>query len=548
MSTLSRPQRKTTYVVSKEESNWLLNEQRKLYARAFENTDHVFRKLWGLCTDLRNLRAALSQVSRNKGARTAGIDGITVRMILESGVEKFLQELRAELRSKAFRPSPVRRIMIPKPGKPGKFRPLGIPTVKDRVVQSALRNIMEPIFEADFYPTSYGFRPGRSVHGAMEHLRKCLNSKEIKKATTKEIPRLTYQVAIEGDIKGCFDNISHHGLMNRIRRRIDDNKINRLILSFLKAGIVSEAQFMRTETGTPQGGILSPLLANIALSIIEERYTRYVWPRQNRDGSILTDSKSIKKRAIKARTYDKSVGKPIFFPVRYADDFIILVYAPSGPKQSERAVELARQEKTELAKMLTEEMGLELSASKTKVTPVTTPLRFLGFTLRVQYNPKSRWISKIVIPKSKSNKVRQAIKDVFSSNTLNKSLRNRLTKLNLILRGWGYSYRHAWKAKSVFKSIDNYVWHTILGWLKKKHSGKGVKYLHALYKKYIPGSRGTLWSDRGVTPFRLASIPVYRFRLGWTKPPKYVSTFAESPVHNERCTPGLEEGASETAR
>ena len=137
-------------------------------------------------------------------------------------------------------------------------------------------------------------------------------------------------------IKGCFDNISHHGLMKRIRKRIDENKINRLILSFLKAGIVSESKFTRTVMGTPQGGILSPLLANIALSIIEERYTRYVWPRQSRDGSVLTDPKLIKKRAIKARTYDKSVGKPVCFPVRYADDFIILVYAPSGPKQKRK--------------------------------------------------------------------------------------------------------------------------------------------------------------------------------------------------------------------
>jgi len=398
MSTRAQPRKKTTYVVSKQDSAWLLNEQRKLYARAFENTDFVFRKLWGLVTDLRNLRSALSQVSRNKGARTAGIDGITVRMILESGPEEFLQELRAELRSKAFRPSPVRRIMIPKPGKPGKFRPLGIPTVKDRVVQSALKNILEPIFEAEFYPTSYGFRPGRNVHGALEHLRKCLTSKVIRKATTKETPRLTYQVAIEGDIKGCFDNISHHGLMNRIRRRIGDNKINRLVLAFLKAGLISEMQFKRTEAGTPQGGILSPLLANIALGIIEERFTRYVWPRQNPDGSVLTDPTSIKKRAIKTRAYDKSVGKPVCFPVRYADDFIILVYAPDGPGQKDRAVELAEQEKTELAKLLKEEMGLELSESKTKITPVTSPMSFLGFNIRVQYNPRSRWISKVVIP------------------------------------------------------------------------------------------------------------------------------------------------------
>jgi RNA-directed DNA polymerase len=345
-----------------------------------------------------------------------------------------------------------------------------------------------------------------------------------------------------------FDNISHHGLMNRIRRRIGENKINRLILAFLKAGHMSELQFNRTEAGTPQGGILSPLLANIALGIIEERYTRHVWPRQNPDGTVLTDPTSIKKRAIKARTYDKSVGKTVCFPVRYADDFIILVHVPEGPNQKVRAIKAAEQEKTELARLLRNEMGLELSESKTKITPVTSPMSFLGFTIRVQYNPKSRWISKLVIPKSKSHKIRQAIKDIFKSNTLSKSLQNRLTKLNLLLRGWGYSYRHAWKAKRVFNSIDNYIWHTIFGWLKKKHNGKGTKYLHRLYKKRIPGRKATVWTQGGVSPFRLSSIQVFRFKHGWIIPPKYALTFAESPVHIERCTPGSEEGAPETAR
>jgi hypothetical protein len=208
----------------------------------------------------------------------------------------------------------------------------------------------------------------------------------------------------------------------------------------------------------------------------------------------------------------------------------------------------AEQEKAELAKLLRKEMGLELSESKTKITPVTSPMSFLGFTIRVQYNPKSRWISKLVIPRSKSHKIRQAIKDIFKSNTLSKSLQNRLTKPNLILRGWGYSYRHAWKAKRVFNSIDNYIWHTISGWLRKKHKGKGTNYLHRLYKKRIPGRKASVWTEGGITPFRLFSIPVFRFRHGWIKPPKYALTFTESPVHSERCTPGSEEGAPETAR
>lgn len=277
MSTASLPQGKAMYVAPQSDKDWLLSEQRKLYTRSMEEPDYVFRKLWGLITDLRCLRIAVARVAANKGHRTAGVDGITVRKILVHGVDAFVAQLRAELRSGTYRPKPVRRVLIPKPGQPGKFRPLGIPTVKDRVAQAALKIILEPIFEADFYPTSYGFRPGRSVHLALEHLRVLLRP---RKAGPEGKHRLTYQWAVEGDIKGCFDNIDHHGLMLRFRRRVGDPKVNRLVVAFLKSGIVAEGNFLRSETGTPQGGVLSPLLANVALSVIDERYERVVWPRR----------------------------------------------------------------------------------------------------------------------------------------------------------------------------------------------------------------------------------------------------------------------------
>ena len=197
MGTPSRPPGKAMYVAPRPDWDWLRIEQRKLYARSEQHVDYVFRKLWGLITDPRNLRMALARVAGNRGRRTAGVDGITLGHVTKR-VEDFIADLRAELRSGAYRPSPVRRVLIPKIGAPGKFRPLGIPTVKDRVVQAAIKAILEPIFEADFYPVSYGFRPGKSVHGALEHLRVLLRPKAHKQG---QEPRLPYQWVVEGDIK-----------------------------------------------------------------------------------------------------------------------------------------------------------------------------------------------------------------------------------------------------------------------------------------------------------------------------------------------------------
>jgi len=161
-----------------------------------------------LITDPRNLRIATARVARNRGRRTAGVDGVTVRRALSNGIEVLVESTRAELRSGSYRPAAVRRVMIPKIGQPGKSRPLGIPTVKDRIVQAAVKNIIEPIFEADFLPSSHGFRPRKCAHGALEHLRSLLRPRESHLEGRKQ-RRLSYQWAIEGDIKGCLDASSY---------------------------------------------------------------------------------------------------------------------------------------------------------------------------------------------------------------------------------------------------------------------------------------------------------------------------------------------------
>lgn len=526
MGTAAEPQGKAMYVAPRTDWSWLLIEQKKLYRRSWEIPEYVFRKLWGLVTDLRNLRVSLARIARNKGRRTAGVDGVTVRKVLsEEGAEQYLVSLRAELRSGTYRPSPVRRVLIPKNGQPGKFRPLGIPTVKDRVVQAALKNILEPIFEADFFPTSYGFRSGRSPHGALEHLRLLLRPKVARTRDGAEL-RLPYQWAIEGDIKGCFDHISHHGLMVRFRQRIGDLKVCRLVLGFLKAGVLSEEHILRTDSGAPQGGVLSPLLSNIALSMIEERYERHVWPRHT--PSSLANPQAIRTRAVTMRRYDKRHGRPVFVPIRYADDFIILVAAPLGPDIDARARGIALQEKEELAEYLRGTMGLELSETKTLVTPVTSRLRFLGHHVCVRPHPgHRRMVSTSVIPRDRSQRLRHIIKDLFRRRTIGCSLADRLKKLNPLLRGWGYFYRHAWGAKKVFSKLDHYVWWTIFRWLRKKHPRTSMKKLFRKYARRMPGKRSTNWHAGDMTPYSLSSLPVERYQLGWARPPIFVS----EPAH-----------------
>jgi RNA-directed DNA polymerase len=549
-SRASKPQGKAMYVVSQSDKDWLLSEQRKLYARSWDNPDYVFHKLWGLVTDLRNLRIAFGRIASNRGRRSAGVDGQTVASILATqGADVVLEQIRGQLRSRAFRPQPVRRVLIPKPGQPGKFRPLGIATVTDRVVQAALKNILEPIFEADFFPSSFGFRPGKSAHAALEQLRKLLMPRKPRaKSVVEDTVRFPYQWAIEGDIKGCFDNIGHHALMERIRSRVVDAKVNALVVAFLKAGVMDQKHFFRPPAGSPQGSPLSPLLANIALAVIDERYETSTWPR--RSPFLLHEPRKIQLRAIHHRNQQRKRRKPttLMVPVRYADDFLVLVGASRGSRQNQRAHEAALAEKVALASILKDSLGLELSEHKTAVTPVTSPMRFLGHHVRVQRHPKWGWVSKTVVPKDKSKQFRHAIKQLVRAVPAQATLQTLLRKLNPMLRGWSAYYRHAWGAKRVFSCLDAYVWASIARWLKKKHRGVSMKHLVARHSWRLPGRRSRRWRDGNAMLFTMVSRRVQRYRHGWMKPPDFASTLMESPVHIERCTPGSGKGLRKPAR
>ena len=224
----------------------VLGIQIKLHHWATDDPDRRFDDLFNLVHDPAFLLVAWRRVKGNKGARTAGVDGRTALYVSSvRGEEGFLADLRAELKARTFRPLPVRERLIPKPG--GSKRRLGIPTVTDRVVQAALKLVLEPIFEADFQPCSYGFRPGRRAQDAIA---------EIHHLTSRPAG---YEWVVEGDITACFDEIDHTALIQRVRRRVVDKRVLALIKAFCKAGILTQdGATQDTLTGTPQGGILTP--------------------------------------------------------------------------------------------------------------------------------------------------------------------------------------------------------------------------------------------------------------------------------------------------
>jgi RNA-directed DNA polymerase len=230
----------------------VLGWQTKLHRWAVEDEEKRFGDLFNLLCDPATLLVAWERVKRNRGSKTAGVDGQTRWRIEQQGVEKVLGELRQSLRDRTYVPLPVREHQIPKRGS-GEVRSLGIPALRDRIVQMAAKLVLEPIMEADFQPCSYGFRPGRRAQDAIEQVRFFIN------------PHRSCEWVIEGDVQDCFGSIHHGLLMAELRRRVTDKRLLALVRQFLGAGIMTQqGSLTATPSGTPQGAILSPLLANVA--------------------------------------------------------------------------------------------------------------------------------------------------------------------------------------------------------------------------------------------------------------------------------------------
>jgi RNA-directed DNA polymerase len=428
--------------------------QKKLSQWATNEPTKKFVDLYSLLCNEVWLRVAHHKVNSNEGRETAGVDGETMSNF-NGNLDGNLEELRRLLKTRTFEPVPVRRQYILKAdGK--KKRPLGIPTIRDRIVQEALRTTLEPIWEADFSQRSYGFRPNRSTYDALSYLsnRLAANNGDI------------YQWVIEGDITSYFDTIPHRRLIKAVKKRVADGNIRDLLWQFLRAGVMYRGHLHETVIGTPQGGIVSPLLANIYLHeldrYMESNYLQFTnWQRVKR----------------------RRAGKGNYLYVRYADDFVVLC---NGTKAEAQTM------KEEIGGHLST-MGLTLSKEKTKITHITEGFQFLGYWIERSIGTKGEMVLKVLIPQSTMKKFLHKVREITAPHTTSDSVNAKILALNRFTKGWCQYYRCTSSTSQVFNKLNHELFWEMAHWLGKKFDLDMPKVMRRFRKKNTFGtSRSTM--------------------------------------------------------
>jgi RNA-directed DNA polymerase len=488
--------------------NDILKTQRSFARKGENHKEHRFEDLYHLICREDWLWTALQHVLSNKGARTPGIDGISKEDLkTEEQQTEFVDSLRADLKSGTYKPMPVKRQWIDKPGKDEK-RGLGVPTIRDRVVQELLRMLMEPIWESDFLDCSHGFRPGRRTMDCIYFFYQRVQRQS------------KYYIAIEGDIRKCFDRINHNILLKLVRRRIADPRIVKLVRLQLKAGLMDGALFHDTPEGTPQGGILSPLLANIYLHELDLWWWR-------KFGSLSHGEKW--KRRVNMQ------GNAIL--VRYADDFVILW---NGTQQNAFAL------RDELKQFLWDELHLELSEEKTKVTYLTDGIDFLGFHIQLMFPRDNKPWLRVSPTQANLKRFKAKIKSQTKRGTTFATVEMRFKSLNRLIRGWGNYYRHV-SFKADARELDFWVNQRVLIWLKNKYQSKGVRWILRRYKVREVTGRYNRWnfgvqdsqSGNMVHIAKLSDTPLTRYIRRKPANPYLVAEVVPDIIETE--TPLLEE-------